>query len=304
MPQDQPSLLAVDIGNTQVVVGVFVGQGLIALYRLTSVPGRTADDLYPLLEPLLRPHVEGLRRSRRVAIASVVPSLTGPYEEFTKRYLEAHPILISATLPLDMVIDVVDPASIGADRIADAVAAAAMFRLPAIVVDLGTATTFDVVLPGPRYAGGVIAPGILTSAEELFRRAARLARVELRPPSRTVGKTTEESIQSGVLFGAAAQIDGIVGRISSELNIRPTVIATGGLAQVIAPLCRSLGHVEPGLTLHGIRLIDEKIRRQNSRLGLDRKPGSAPRPAGPPSSLPPGAARPAKKRLRSRSHPS
>ena len=129
-----------------------------------------------------------------------------------------------------------DPSSVGADRIADAVAVAALYELPAIVVDLGTATTFDVVMPGPRYVGGVIAPGILTSAEELFRRGARLAKVELDLPPRVVGRTTEQSIQSGVLYGAAGQIDGIVGRIRArDGNPGPTVVATGGLAGVLAP---------------------------------------------------------------------
>jgi len=292
MSLDRPWLLAIDIGNTQIVIGVFENETLHSLYRLTSQAGRTADELLPLLEPLLRPYIGGLRESRRVAIASVVPALTGPYEEYAERHLGAHPVIVSAALPLDLEIDVVDPSSVGADRIADAVAAAAMFKLPAIVVDLGTATTFDVVLPGPRYAGGVIAPGIVTSAEELFRRAARLARVELRPPRQTVGRTTEESIQSGVLFGAAAMIDGIVARIGKDLAIRPTVIATGGLAPVIAPLCRLLGHVEPGLTLHGIRLIDERT--------WARTAGRASRATRPPG----GASRTPKKALRRRSHPS
>lgn len=260
-----PWLLAIDIGNTQIVVGVFEGEDLHALYRLTSHIGLTADELRSFLEPLLGPYRDRILRSRRVAIASVVPAQTGNYEEYALKRLNARPTLVRAGLPMRLTIDVVDPSSVGADRIADAVAASELFDLPAIVVDLGTATTFDVVLPGPRYVGGVIAPGIVTSAEELFRRAARLARVELRPPKKTVGRTTEESIQSGVLFGAAAQIDGIVRRISKEMRIRPSVIATGGLAAVVAPHCRTLRHVEPALTLQGIRLIDEFVRTHPAR---------------------------------------
>lgn len=274
---DREWLLAVDIGNTQVVVGVLQREKLHALWRLTSQMGRTADELMPLLEPLLRPFATQIARSRRVAIASVVPALTGAYEEYASRHLGAVPIVVTADLPHGLKIDVTDPSSVGADRIADAVAAAALYELPAIVVDLGTATTFDVILPGPRYVGGVIAPGVLTSAEELFRRGARLAKVELNLPPRVVGRTTEQSIQSGVLYGAAGQIDGIVGRIRRELGIRGTVIATGGLAGVLAPICRTLSKVEPGLTLHGLRLIDERARaRRRSPKSALRRPRKGP----------------------------
>lgn len=258
-------LLAVDIGNTQVVVGILKGGELQAFWRLTSQLTRTSDDLIPLLEPLLRPHLDRLRRSRRVVIASVVPALTHAYEEFSLAYLGARPVLVSSRLPLGLAIAVPDPASVGADRIANAVAAADRYPLPAVVVDLGTATTFDVVLPGPRYAGGVIAPGIMTSAEELFRRGARLAKVELRAPAKAIGRTTEESIQSGVLFGAAGQIDGVVARIRSELKRQPTVIATGGLAELIAPVTRTLRIVDPALTLRGLALIEERARGKRRR---------------------------------------
>ncbi len=253
-------LLAVDIGNTQVVVGIFERDRLHVLYRLTAQLGRTADELIPLLGPLLAPFQEEIARSGRVVIGSVVPPLTGAYEEYARRRLHAEPIIVHAGLPLSVRIDVPDPTSVGADRIADAVAAAALYTLPAIVVDLGTATTFDVVLPGPRYVGGVIAPGILSSAEELFRRAARLAKVELNIPPRVVGRTTEQSLQSGILFGAAGQIDGIIERICAEMRFRPAIISTGGLAERIAPITRSLATVDPGLTLHGMRLIDEEVR--------------------------------------------
>jgi type III pantothenate kinase len=259
---DRGLLLAIDIGNTQVVVGVVRDSTILALWRLTSQAGRTADELIPLLEPLLRPYLESLRKSRRVAVASVVPALTSAYEEYCRGTLGARPVLVDARQPLGIRISVPEPTSVGADRIANAVAVAEYYPLPAIVVDLGTATTFDVVLPGPRYVGGVIAPGILTSAEELFRRGARLAKVELRPPARAIGRTTEESVQSGVLFGAAGQIDGIIGRIRREMKGRPTVVATGGLATVIAPLCRSLRLVDPALTLRGLALIETRVRER------------------------------------------
>ena len=268
--QDDRPLLAIDIGNTQVVVGLFVDGKLVSHYRLTAMIGRTADELLPMLGPLIEPHAAGLRKSKRAIISSVVPSLTDAYEGYARRHLGAAPILVSAALPIRLKIDVPDPMSVGADRIADAVAVAGRYRLPAIVVDLGTATTFDVVLPGPRYVGGVIAPGLMTSAEELFRRGARLAKVELRLPKR-VGRTTEQSIQSGVLYGAAGQIDGIVTRIRREMAMTPTVVATGGLAELIAPICRTLKRVDSGLTLHGLRMIDEQVRRAGrGKSGLSR----------------------------------
>ncbi|MFB3909390.1 MAG: type III pantothenate kinase [Candidatus Eisenbacteria bacterium] len=263
---ERDTLLAVDIGNTQVVAGVLRGAELLGLFRLTSQVARTADELVATLEPLLLPHLPELRMSRRVAIASVVPALTGAYEEYAMRRLGARPLLVSARLPrLPIRIDVPDPTSVGADRIANAVAAAALYPLPVIVVDLGTATTFDVVLPGARYVGGVIAPGVWTSAEELFRRGARLAKVELRVPERVVGRTTEASVQSGVLYGAAGQIDGILARISKELSIRPRVVATGGLAPLIAMVSKSLTTVDPGLTLQGLRILEERSQRPSGQ---------------------------------------
>lgn len=262
---DSSWLLGIDIGNTQVVVGVLEGEKVHAHYRLTSMLARTADELLPLLEPLLRPYVDSLRRSRRVVMASVVPPLTGAYESYSIRHLGIRPILVTSDLPMGIRLRVPDPTTVGADRIANAVAVAERYRLPAIVVDLGTATTFDVVLSGPRYIGGVIAPGVLTSAEELFRRGARLAKVELRLPRRVIGRTTEESVQSGVLFGAAGQIDGVVRRIIREIGSRTKVVATGGFASVLAPVCRSLRTVDEDLTIQGLRIIDERVRRARRR---------------------------------------
>lgn len=263
---ERPWLLAVDIGNSQIVLGVFEEDRLHRLARLTAQAARTADDLVSLLGPLLDPFRPQLGSSRRAVVASVVPSLTPAYEEYLREHLGIVPVLVGPRLPIGLRIDVPDPASVGADRIANAVAASALYPLPAVVVDLGSATNFDVVLRGPRYVGGVIAPGVLTSAEELFRRAARLAKVELRVPRRAIGKTTEECVQSGVLFGAAGQIDGIVDRIRKEIGrSRPTIVATGGLASSLAPLTRNLRRVEPALTIHGLRIVDERVRAARAR---------------------------------------
>jgi type III pantothenate kinase len=263
---DRDWLLAIDIGNTHVVIGVMEKEEVHALYRLTSMVGRTSDELIPLLDSLLKEHLARIGRGRRVVIASVVPTLTGAYEGYARREFGVRPLLVSADLPLGVRIGVPDPNSVGADRIANAVSAAARYRLPAVVVDLGSATNFDVVLKGPRYVGGVIAPGVVTSAEELFRRGARLAKVELRLPRRVVGRTTEECLQSGILYGAAGQIDGILDRIKKELApSRPTIIGTGGFAEIVAPLCRNLSRVDPALTIHGLRILDERVRAKRSK---------------------------------------
>jgi type III pantothenate kinase len=258
---DENVLLAIDIGNTHVVIGVLEGEQLRGLYRLTSRVGRTIDELIPLLGTLLKDDLLRIRRSKRAVIASVVPALTGAYEGYVQSQLGVRPLLVSSELPIGLKIGVPDPSSVGADRIANAVSVAARYRLPAIVVDLGSATNFDVVLKGPRYVGGVISPGIVTGAEELFRRGARLAKVELRVPRRAIGRTTEECLQSGVLFGAAGQIDGIIDRIKKEIApSKPVIVATGGFAEVLAPICRNLKTVDPALTIHGLRILDERVR--------------------------------------------
>ncbi len=263
MPRTTPaatSLLAVDVGNTQTVIGVLEGEKVLDLFRVTSGIPRTGDELLPIVERLVAPWHASLRASGRAVVGSVVPALTSGWEQLVVRLLGCAPHLASPIGPYGLKISVRDPASVGVDRIANAVAAAALHRLPAIVVDLGTATTFDVVLPGPRYLGGVIAPGVLTSADDLFRRAARLARVELRRPTQAVGRSTEECIQSGVYYGAVAQIDGLVRRLRREVGAKVFVLATGGLAEVMATDSETIDRVEPALTLQGLRLMEERAR--------------------------------------------
>jgi len=259
-------VLTVDVGNTHTVLGVFSGAEVQDHFRLTSTIPRTGDELRPLVEALIAPFADGLRRSQRSILASVVPSLTPAWEALVLRLLGAPPIVVSPRLDLGVALDVPDPDSVGADRVANSVAAAAFHRLPAIVVDLGTTTNFDVVLDRPpRYVGGAIALGILTSSEELFRRGARLAKVEIRRPAAALGKTTQECLQSGVFFGAVGQIDGLVARISKELRIKPTVIATGGLAEAIARDSATITAVDPTLTLRGLAVIEARVRGR--RLG-------------------------------------
>ncbi len=259
-PSASATVLAVDVGNTQTVLGVFEGNDIRDLFRLTSGLPRTGDELLPIVERLIAPYLEQLRASGRSVIGSVVPAQTGAWETLLESLLGRAPVTASARDARGLKIEVLDPSSVGIDRIANAVAATELYRLPAIVVDLGTATTFDVILAGPRYLGGAIAPGLMTSAEELFRRAARLAKVEIRRPERAVGHTTEESIQSGVFFGAVAQIDGLVRRIAHELRIRPLVIATGGLANAVAAESETIEKVDAALTLQGLRIMEERAR--------------------------------------------
>ena len=247
----ETALLAVDIGNSDTVVGFFDGTDLKRFWRLTS--GRTtADEIVLLIEALLR----GNRaRPAAAVLCSVVPSLTLVWAEALERSAGRPPIEVSAETARSLPIRYRDASAVGADRIANAVAVRALYGVPAIVVDLGTATTFDCVSERGAYLGGAIAPGVGTSAEELFRRAARLPRVELRKPVRALGRTTEESLRAGVLWGAAGQIDALVRRLALEMKGTPHVIATGGFASAVASECETINRVDETLTLKGLRLL-------------------------------------------------
>ena len=253
-------LVAVDIGNSDTVVGRFHGDDLDGFWRLTS--GRmTADEVALLLASLL----DGVRgapsgRSRpAAALCSVVPDLTPAWAEALERLAGGPPLEVSAERVRGLLpIRYHDPTAVGADRIANALAARALYGTPAIVVDLGTATTFDCVSRDGAYLGGAIAPGVGASAEELFRRAARVPRVELRRPQRALGRTTEESLRSGVLWGAAGQVDALVRRLTREMKGEPHVVATGGWARVVVPECETVQTVDEGLTLKGMKILWEE----------------------------------------------
>ena len=246
-------LLTVDIGNSDTVVGLFRGARLAGFWRLTS--GRlTADEAMMLLA-----HALGRgSRARGAVLCSVVPRLTPAWSEALERATGRPPLEVTAELVRELLpIRYHDPGAVGADRIANALAARELYGTPVIVVDLGTATTFDCVSREGAYLGGAIAPGVGTSAEELFRRAARVPRVELRRPRRALGRTTEESLRSGVLWGAAGQVDALVGRLAREMKGKPRVVATGGWAKVVAPECGTVEAVDEALTLKGMRLLWE-----------------------------------------------
>lgn len=247
-------LLAVDVGNTETSVGRFMGGELEESWRVTS--GRTTtDELRLALEGMLKTGAAGFAS----VVCSVVPGLTQPWAEALRALTGRDPFVVTAaTSPIPL--HVPDPDSVGPDRIANALAGRVLHGSPCIIIDVGTATTFDCVSKQGAFVGGAIAPGMNTAADELFRRAARLSNIELRRPERAVGRTTAENLRVGVLWGYAGLIDTLVRRMRHELGGRPKVVATGGLAALIAPECETIDATDAGLTLKGLRLIWEATR--------------------------------------------
>jgi type III pantothenate kinase len=261
--EDENMLLAVDVGNSETVVGLFAGDRLAHYWRLTSLPRATEDELSVLLHALLASQGKERRDVSGVAVSSVVPEVVPAYRKLGVQILGRDPLVIDHQAVPDLAILNHDPATVGADRLANAVAVMAGYGVPAIVVDLGTATTFDVVNRKREYAGGVIAPGITTAANALFQRGARLAKVEVRKPAHVVGRSTEESMQSGIFFGAVGGVDSLVRAIVKEQGFDPglPVVATGGLASAVAEASETITHVDETLTLTGIRLLWERQSR-------------------------------------------
>jgi type III pantothenate kinase len=250
-------LLAVDVGNTETVLGVFRDAELVSHWRLGTVPERTADELALLFGGFLEHEDLSFSGLAGIVISSVVPAATDALREMVARYLSFEPVVLEPGVRTGMAILIDNPREVGADRIANSLAAFARFGGPCIVVDFGTATNFDVVSGKGEYLGGVIAPGLQVAASSLYAAAARLTRVELRTPRSVIGKSTVEAVQSGLIFGAAAEVDGIVQRIEEEIG-GATVVATGGLAPVVVPHCRTAMEHEPWLTLEGLRLVFER----------------------------------------------
>ena len=252
-------LLVVNVGNTETALGVFRDQELAHHWRMSTRQERTADELALLFGGFLG--LEGLAFTRQitgVAISSVVPPSTQALREMTERYFHFQPVVVEPGVKTGIPILTDNPKEVGADRIVNAVAAFTKYGGPAIVVDIGTATTYDTVSERGEYLGGTIAPGLRISAEGLFQQTAKLPRVEITAPRSVIGKNTVEAMQAGLVFGKAAEIDGVVERIQKELGGDAVVIATGGLAHMLVPLCNAVDHHEPWLTLQGLRLIFEK----------------------------------------------
>jgi type III pantothenate kinase len=248
-----PALLAVDVGNSETTLGVFQEDDLVLSWRLRSIP-RTPDETLLLLRQLLGPEAIDLAGLPSV-LCSVVPPVTADFARALEVLTGTAPVVVGADTVQAMPIRYKDPSAVGPDRLANAVAVRELYGTPAIVVDLGTATTFDVVGEDGDYLGGAITPGLMVSAEELFRRAARLGRIELKRPERVIGRTPEESMQAGIVLGHAGLVDSLVTRILVELGGDAHVVATGGLARLLAGEATTIEHVDEGLTLKGLRLI-------------------------------------------------
>ncbi|MEX0992271.1 MAG: type III pantothenate kinase [Actinomycetota bacterium] len=252
-------LLAIDVGNTETVLGVFKGGQLTWHWRMATVRDRTADELALMFGGFLEQH--GLSFTKQVtgvAIASGVPSVSVALRDMTERYFHFSPIVVEPGVKTGIPILIDNPREVGPDRVVNSLAAFAAYGGPSIVVDFGTATNFDVVSAKGEYIGGAIAPGIQISAESLTSRAARLPRIEIVAPKAVIGKNTIDAMQSGLVWGTVSEIEGMIERIEEELEAEPTVVATGGLAEVIVPLTDMVDHHEPWLTLEGLRLVFER----------------------------------------------
>ena len=247
-------LLALDIGNTEVTVGLFGDRDLLGQWRLTTVADRTPDEWAMVLSACLRRTGHAPTDVTAACLASVAPGVTSAMVGAVRTCFTERVGLVEAEAKLPLVLDVDEPLAVGPDRIANVLAALDRHPGDSIVVDFGTATTFDCVTADRRFIGGSIMPGLRTSAEQLVRKAAKLTATELIAPERAIGRRTDEHIRGGVLFGTADAVDGMIRRIRSEwpTGARPVVIATGGLATLVAPLTTSVDLVEPDLTLHGI----------------------------------------------------
>jgi len=250
-----------DVGNTECTVGMFDGERLAAHWRLTTDVQRTADELVLLLLGLVDSAKLDPGVVNGAAIGSVVPRLTEPMSEACRRAFGVSVVVIDARSPLPIQLAVDEPLTVGADRLINTLAASRLLKRDTIVVDLGTATTFDCITSNGVFLGGVIAPGVRTSAETLYRSTSKLPDTELVMPERVIGTRTEECIRAGVLLGSADAVDGLVRRIKAEWpnDTEPLVVATGGLAELLAPHCRSIDQVEPWLTLQGLRIAWELL---------------------------------------------
>jgi type III pantothenate kinase len=244
-------LLAIDVGNTQTVLGLFEGDRLTEQFRVGTVRSHTGDELAVMLRAFV-----DLEELDGIVLCSSVPPLVREYEQFAERWAETPLLVLGPGVPTGVPIRYDDPREVGPDRIANAVAARERHGTPCVVVDFGTSTNFDVVNAAGEFAGGVLAPGVEISMDALFARAARLPRVPFEAPATVISQTTTAALQSGLVYGFAGQVDAIVDRIRAELGAEGApVVATGGLADLIAPHSRTITAVDPELTLHGLRLV-------------------------------------------------
>lgn len=257
-------LFVIDIGNTNTVMGVFEGDRLIQDWRIRTEKETTEDEFNVLVQGLFS--VSGIDTAKidRTIISSVVPPMVRNLDAFCRKYLNHAPHWVDAKSYPGMPILYANPAEVGADRIVNGVAAYAKYKTSLIVIDFGTATTFDVISADGAYMGGAISPGIKIAAEALFQKASKLPRVELFvPPPKVVGADTAGSIQSGIIFGYAGLVDGMVTRMKAEIGTNPRVIATGGLADLMHQVAKTIEAVEPDLTLSGLKLIHDNLNQSD-----------------------------------------
>jgi type III pantothenate kinase len=258
-------LLVADVGNTNTTIGIFEDSGLRVSWRLTTRREQTADEYGVFIETLLRTRGIHAGDVTGIAISTVVPPVQQTLASMAEKYFGQAAFFVEPGVDTGMPLSVEVPQEVGPDRILGAVAGAALYGTPVIVVDFGTATTFNCVNAQGEFIGGAIAPGLGISVDALLSRAARLYRVELVRPAAAVGRNTTTNIQSGVVYGWAGLVDGLIERMTRELGSEATVVATGGLVSLIADVARSIKHVDPDLKLHGLRLIWERVGRGGPR---------------------------------------
>lgn len=252
-------ILAIDIGNTHVEVGLFKNATFIDSWRIATGVHRTEDEAMAYIDHFLSLKTMKSGDISDLVIASVVPNITQIFRRLSEKYFSKKPLIINYKLDLGISIDYQPPSSVGADRLCNGVAAFEKFGGPCIIVDVGTATTFDIISEKGVYLGGIIAPGLETAGYSLHHRASKLPTISYEFPDSVIGKTTEQSMQSGIMWGTISFIDGLIERVSKELKIKPVVIATGGQSNVLAPKSRFIQYTEPHLVLEGMI----KIYRRN-----------------------------------------